>query len=117
VKALSINHQGQFPSVTVSFNLAPNAALGSAITAIDKVQADIAHAGQPCRPPSRARQNRSKNSLSNEALLILAALVNRLYRSRRSLRKLYSPGHHSFPTLPSAGVGSVLALDAFLARI
>ena len=40
-EALSINHQGQFPSVTVSFNLAPNAALGSAITAIDKVQKDM----------------------------------------------------------------------------
>ncbi|MGB9362078.1 MAG: efflux RND transporter permease subunit, partial [Candidatus Sulfotelmatobacter sp.] len=38
---LSINHQGQFPSVTVSFNLAPNAALGSAITAIDKVQQNM----------------------------------------------------------------------------
>jgi multidrug efflux pump len=37
---LSINHQGQFPAVTVSFNLAPNAALGGAITAIDKVQKD-----------------------------------------------------------------------------
>ena len=37
-KPLSINHQGQFPSVTVSFNLAPNASLGGAITAIDKLQ-------------------------------------------------------------------------------
>ena len=40
-KPLSITHQGQFPSVTVSFNLAPNASLGSAITAIDKVQKDM----------------------------------------------------------------------------
>ena len=38
---LSINHQGQFPAVTVSFNLAPNAALGGAITAIEKAQKDL----------------------------------------------------------------------------
>ncbi|MGB8913568.1 MAG: efflux RND transporter permease subunit, partial [Candidatus Sulfotelmatobacter sp.] len=71
---LSINHQGQFPSVTVSFNLAPNAALGSAITAIDKVQ-------QNMRMPASLQADFQgtaasfKNSLSNEALLILAALV------------------------------------------
>src|ERR1700727_588447 len=40
-EALSINHQGQFPSVTISFNLAPNAALGSAITAIEKTAAEM----------------------------------------------------------------------------
>src|SRR6202041_3026559 len=39
-EALSINHQGQFPAITVSFNLAPNAALGEAITAVDKVEKD-----------------------------------------------------------------------------
>ena len=40
-EALSINHQGQFPAVTVSFNLAPDAALGGAITAINKTQKDL----------------------------------------------------------------------------
>ena len=41
IEPLSINHQGQFPAVTVSFNLAPDAALGGAITAIDKAQKDL----------------------------------------------------------------------------
>src|SRR6202030_928884 len=71
---LSINHQGQFPAVTISFNLAPNAALGSAIAAIEKAQKDLS------MPPSveadfQGAAAAFKNSLSNEGLLILAALV------------------------------------------
>ena len=73
-EALSINHQGQFPSVTVSFNLAPNAALGSAITAIDKTASGM-HFPASLQADFQGTAASFKNSLSNEALLILAALV------------------------------------------
>ncbi|HXM59224.1 MAG TPA: efflux RND transporter permease subunit [Terriglobales bacterium] len=110
-EALSINHQGQFPSVTVSFNLAPNAALGSAITAIDKVQADMN------MPPSLQADFQGtaasfKNSLSNEALLILAALVT-VYIVLGVLYESFIHPVTILSTLPSAGVGALLALMLF----
>jgi multidrug efflux pump len=110
-EALSINHQGQFPSVTVSFNLAPNAALGSAITAIDKVQKDMN------MPPSLQADFQGtaasfKNSLSNEALLILAALVT-VYIVLGVLYESFVHPVTILSTLPSAGVGALLALMLF----
>ncbi len=108
---LSINHQGQFPSVTVSFNLAPNAALGSAITAIDKVQ-------QNMRMPASLQADFQgtaasfKNSLSNEALLILAALVT-VYIVLGVLYESFIHPVTILSTLPSAGVGALLALMLF----
>ncbi len=110
-EALSLNHQGQFPSVTVSFNLAPNAALGSAITAIDKVQRDMN------MPPSLQADFQGtaasfKNSLSNEALLILAALVT-VYIVLGVLYESFIHPITILSTLPSAGVGALLALMLF----
>jgi multidrug efflux pump len=110
-EALSINHQGQFPAVTVSFNLAPNAALGSAITAIDKVQRDMN------MPPSLQADFQGtaasfKNSLSNEALLILAALVT-VYIVLGVLYESFIHPITILSTLPSAGVGALLALMLF----
>jgi multidrug efflux pump len=110
-EALSINHQGQFPAVTVSFNLAPNAALGSAITAIDKVQKDMN------MPPSLQADFQGtaasfKNSLSNEALLILAALVT-VYIVLGVLYESFIHPVTILSTLPSAGVGALLALMLF----
>jgi multidrug efflux pump len=110
-QALSINHQGQFPAVTVSFNLAPNAALGSAITAIDKVQQNMQ------MPPSLQADFQGtaasfKNSLSNEALLILAALVT-VYIVLGVLYESFIHPVTILSTLPSAGVGALLALMLF----
>ncbi len=110
-EALSINHQGQFPSVTVSFNLAPNAALGSAITAISKVQADMNF------PPSLQADFQGtaasfRNSLSNEGLLILAALVT-VYIVLGVLYESFIHPITILSTLPSAGVGALLALMLF----
>ncbi len=110
-EALSINHQGQFPAVTVSFNLAPNAALGTAITAIDKVQKDMN------MPPSLQADFQGtaasfKNSLSNEALLILAALVT-VYIVLGVLYESFVHPVTILSTLPSAGVGALLALMLF----
>jgi multidrug efflux pump len=110
-EALSINHQGQFPSVTVSFNLASNAALGSAITAIDKVQQDM-HMPPSLQADFQGTAASFKNSLSNEALLILAALVT-VYIVLGVLYESFIHPITILSTLPSAGVGALLALMLF----
>jgi multidrug efflux pump len=110
-EALSINHQGQFPSVTVSFNLAPNAALGSAISAIDKVQEDM-HMPASLQSDFQGTAASFKNSLSNEALLILAALVT-VYIVLGVLYESFIHPVTILSTLPSAGVGALLALMLF----
>jgi multidrug efflux pump len=110
-EALSINHQGQFPSVTVSFNLASNAALGSAITAIDKVQQDM-HMPPSLQADFQGTAASFKNSLSNEALLILAALVT-VYIVLGVLYESFIHPVTILSTLPSAGVGALLALMVF----
>jgi multidrug efflux pump len=108
---LSITHQGQFPAITVSFNLAPNAALGSAITAIDKVQADM-HMPPSLQADFQGTAASFKNSLSNEALLILAALVT-VYIVLGVLYESFIHPVTILSTLPSAGVGALLALMLF----
>jgi multidrug efflux pump len=110
-EALSISHQGQFPSVTVSFNLAPNAALGSAISAIDKVQQDM-HMPPSLQADFQGTAASFKNSLSNEALLILAALVT-VYIVLGVLYESFIHPITILSTLPSAGVGALLALMLF----
>jgi multidrug efflux pump len=110
-EALSINHQGQFPSVTVSFNLAPKASLGTAITDIGKT------ANQLHFPPSiqagfQGTAAAFKNSLSNEVLLILAALVC-VYIVLGVLYESFIHPLTILSTLPSAGVGALLALMLF----
>ena len=110
-EALSINHQGQFPAITVSFNLAPNAALGEAITAVDKVEKDL-HMPASLQAGFQGTAASFTNSLSNEPLLILAALVT-VYIV---LGVLYESLIHPITilsTLPSAGVGAFLALILF----
>jgi len=105
---LSINHQGQFPSVTVSFNLASNASLGTAITDIEKTAKNL---NFPASLQSGFQGTAAsfQNSLSNEALLILAAL----FAVYIVLGVLYESFIHPITiisTLPSAGVGALLAL-------
>ena len=110
-EALSINHQGQFPSVTVSFNLANNASLGTAIEDIEKVVKNLQF------PPSLQSDFQGTaasfhNSLSNEALLILAALVT-VYIVLGVLYESFIHPVTILSTLPSAGVGALLALILF----
>jgi multidrug efflux pump len=111
---LSINHQGQFPSVTISFNLAPRASLGDAITAIDKVEKKMRNNGMPASMVSDFQGTAAsfKNSLSNEALLILAALVT-VYIVLGVLYESFIHPITILSTLPSAGVGALLALILF----
>jgi multidrug efflux pump len=110
-QALSINRQGQFPSVTVSFNLAPNAALGTAISDINRVAGSIGF------PPSvqasfQGTAASFERSLSSEPLLILAALVT-VYIVLGVLYESFVHPVTILSTLPSAGVGALLALLVF----
>ncbi|HLI03545.1 MAG TPA: efflux RND transporter permease subunit [Terracidiphilus sp.] len=110
-EALSINHQGQFPSVTVSFNLAPNASLGTAISDIEKVVNRL-HFPASLQADFQGTAAAFRNSLSNEALLILAALVT-VYIVLGVLYESFIHPITILSTLPSAGVGALLALMLF----
>ena len=111
VAPLAVNHQGQFPSVTLSFNLAPNTAIGDAVTAIQQTTADL-HL-----PPSIATSflgsaQAFQSSLSSTPILILAALIA-VYII---LGMLYESTIHPITiisTLPSAGLGALLTLLLF----
>jgi multidrug efflux pump len=103
-----ISHIGQFPATTVSFNLAPNASLGEAVDAIKQVEKEL--------PPPPAMQASFQGtaeafvaSLTNEPLLILAALVT-VYIVLGVLYESYIHPITILSTLPSAGVGALLAL-------
>jgi multidrug efflux pump len=110
-EALAITHQGQFPAITVSFNLAPNAALGEAITAVDKIQKDM-HMPPSLQAGFQGTAASFTNSLSNEPLLILAALVT-VYIVLGVLYESFIHPITILSTLPSAGVGAFLALILF----
>jgi len=109
--ALAINHQGQFPAVTVSFNLAPGKSIGDAVSAVNKAKAELN------MPPSVNAQFQGsaaafEASLSNEPLLILAALIV-VYIVLGVLYESYIHPITILSTLPSAGVGAILALLLF----
>src|SRR5881398_3944489 len=106
--ALALNHQGQFPVVTLSFNLAPNGALGDAVNAINSAKQELN------MPPSiqatfQGTAAAFLKSLANEPLLILAALVT-VYIVLGVLYESYIHPITILSTLPSAGVGAILAL-------
>jgi multidrug efflux pump len=108
---LSITHQGQFPSITVSFNLAPNASLGAAITDINKLQKSM-NMPASLQADFQGTAASFQNSLSNEPLLILAALVT-VYIVLGVLYESFIHPITILSTLPSAGVGAFLALILF----
>jgi multidrug efflux pump len=105
---LSVNHQGQFPVVTISFNLAQNASLGEATKAIDEAQKDI---GMPLSIQAAFQGTAAsfQASLQNEPILILAALVT-VYIVLGVLYESFIHPITILSTLPSAGVGAILAL-------
>jgi hydrophobic/amphiphilic exporter-1 (mainly G- bacteria), HAE1 family len=107
---LSISHQSQFPAVTLSFNLAPDVALGEAVNAINKVQAQM---GLP-QALSGSFQGSAKafgDSLRSEPYLIAAALIA-VYIVLGLLYESYIHPLTILSTLPSAGVGALLILMA-----
>ena len=108
---LIVNRQGQFPAATLSFNLAPGAALGEAVPAVE----DAAHRlGLPAsiKGSFQGTAQAFKDSLTNEPLLILAALIT-VYIVLGVLYESYIHPVTILSTLPSAGVGAVLALMFF----
>jgi len=105
---LAVNHQGQFPVVTLSFNLAPGKSLGDATKAIEQAEQEIG------MPPSvhTAFQGTAaafRNSLSTEPWLIVAAIIT-VYIVLGVLYESYIHPITILSTLPSAGVGAILAL-------
>ena len=105
---LSINHQGQFPAVTISFNLAPGVALGEATKAIENEQKKL---GMPLSVQASFQGTAQAfiASLANEPLLILAAIVT-VYLILGVLYESYIHPITILSTLPSAGAGAILAL-------
>jgi multidrug efflux pump len=110
-ESLSINHQGQFPSVTVSFNLSDSASLGQAIDAINKTAKDMNFPAS-VQAGFQGTAAAYENSSGNEALLILAALVT-VYIVLGVLYESFIHPITILSTLPSAGVGALLSLILF----
>ena len=108
---LAITHQGQFPAITVSFNLATNAALGAAIEAVDKAQKDM-HMPPSLQASFQGTAASFTNSLAGVPLLILAALVT-VYIVLGVLYESFVHPITILSTLPSASVGAFLALILF----
>ena len=108
VTAQSVNHQGQFPSVTLSFNLAPGVALGEALDAVTEVERQVRLPANIHGSPQGTAQA-FQASLTNMPWLILAALLT-VYIVLGVLYESYIHPITILSTLPSAGVGALLAL-------
>ena len=106
--ALAVNHQGQFPAVTLSFNLAPGMALGEAVMAIEQTTREM---GLPTsvRGSFQGIAQAFQDSLASQPLLIMAALVA-VYIVLGILYESYIHPITILSTIPSAGVGALLAL-------
>jgi len=108
---LAVNHQGQFPATTISFNLAPGVALGDAVNAIQQAQRDI---GMPASIQAgfQGTAQAFQDSLANEWILIVTALLA-VYIVLGILYESFIHPITILSTLPSAGVGALLALLLF----
>jgi multidrug efflux pump len=105
---LTVNHQGQFPAVTISFNLAPGVSLGDSVDLINRAEQDI-HLPAGIWTTFAGTAQAFQASLSNEPMLILAALLS-VYIVLGILYESYVHPITILSTLPSAGVGALLAL-------
>jgi multidrug efflux pump len=108
---ITINHQSQFPVATLSFNLAPGASLGAAVQHIRQVTQEL---GMPAsiEPTFQGTAHAFESSLANESTLILAAIVT-VYIVLGVLYESFIHPITILSTLPSAGVGAILALVLF----
>jgi multidrug efflux pump len=109
--ALAVNHQGQFPSITLSFNLAPGVALGDGVKAIEAATRAI-NMPAGIRGSFAGTAQAFKASLANEWILIVSALMT-VYIVLGMLYESYMHPWTILSTLPSAGVGAALALMIF----
>jgi multidrug efflux pump len=108
---LTVNHQGQFPAVTISFNLQDGVALGDAVNIINAAERDI-HLPAGIRGTFQGTAQAFQSSLANEPMLILAALFT-VYIVLGILYESYIHPITILSTLPSAGVGALLFLLLF----
>jgi multidrug efflux pump len=106
--SLAVNHQGQFPAITISFNLAPDISLGQATQAIDAAEREIQFPAT-IHPSFQGTAAAFQQSLANEPILILTALLT-VYIVLGILYESYIHPITILSTLPSAGVGALLAL-------
>ncbi len=106
---LAISHQGQFPAVNLSFNLAPGYSIGDAVTAIHRAEKDL-NLPLSVNASFQGTAASFEASLSNEPILILAALIT-VYIVLGVLYESYIHPITILSTLPSAGVGAILALQ------
>jgi multidrug efflux pump len=106
--ALAINHLGQFPATTISFNLGPRYSLGEAVKAIESAQKEL-QLPQSVRSNFQGAAQAFRGSLTNTLLLILAAVVT-MYIVLGVLYESYIHPVTILSTLPSAGVGALLSL-------
>ncbi len=106
---LAVNHQGQFPAVTISFNLAPRVSLGQAVDLINDAEQDI-HLPAGIRGTFAGTAQAFQASLANEPMLIMAALLS-VYIVLGILYESYVHPITILSTLPSAGIGALLALE------
>jgi hydrophobic/amphiphilic exporter-1 (mainly G- bacteria), HAE1 family len=109
--SLSVNHQGQFPAVTLSFNLAPGVSLGQALEAVRRAEAQI-HLPASVHASPQGTAQAFVESLASEPFLVLAALLA-VYIVLGVLYESYVHPITILSTLPSAGVGALLALMLF----
>lgn len=109
--ALALNHQGQFPVVTISFNVAPGKSIGDAVAAVNRVRDEL-HLPASVNAQFKGATAAFEASLTNEPLLILAALVV-VYIVLGVLYESFIHPITILSTLPSAGVGAILALLVF----
>jgi multidrug efflux pump len=105
---ITVNHQGQFPVVTLSFNLAPGASLGDAVNDINRVKEDLQMPAS-IQGAFQGTAEAFQASLANEPILILAALIT-VYIVLGVLYESYIHPITILSTLPSAGVGALAAL-------
>jgi multidrug efflux pump len=108
---LSIGHLGQFPASTISFNLGPGASLGDAVRVINQVENDL-RMPETVNASFQGTAEAFEASLTNEPILILAALIT-VYIVLGVLYESYIHPVTILSTLPSAGVGALLALLLF----
>jgi multidrug efflux pump len=105
---LAVNHQGQFPSVTISFNVAPGVSLGDAVNLINRAKAEV-QMPAAINGAFAGTAQAFQASLANQPLLILAALLS-VYIVLGILYESYVHPITILSTLPSAGIGALLAL-------
>jgi len=108
---LAVNHQGQFAAATISFNLDPGASLGDAVDAVNR-QAGLIHLPSTIHGSFAGTAQTYQQSIGNELVLIVAAIVV-IYLVLGILYESYAHPLTILSTLPSAGLGAVLALMLF----